>query len=318
MDPSAFKMYYRKIPNSHERPKMYEMLRPYTIALDTITLETGLKPENLHPSEKIDWYFIKLPPSSELTVKTGYRWDGPTGPTAHVGNFMRGSLVHDALYDLMRLGLLDYKKARDDADRLLQSICIKDGMKKPVAWIVYQAVRLAGEDYVKPRPPHLIFGSTYETLARAIHEDYVRNEREKGNTPDTNPSMVPWEELPESLKESNRGQAEHIRVKLEAIGCDIAITTDWDTPLFQFSSEEVELLAKMEHERWVEERLRGGWKPGPVKNIEKKISDTLVPWDALSEENKDKDRITVEGIPAFLAKARFQVYQLMKREWHGL
>ena len=166
--------------------------------------------------------------------------------------------------------------------------------------------------------PDLIFGSTYEILARAIHEDYVRNEREKGNTPQTNPSMVPWEELPESLKESNRGQAGHIPIKLEAIGYDMAIATDWDTPTLEFSPEEVEFLAEMEHERWVEERLRGGWKPGPVKNIEKKISDLLVPWNDLPEEEKDKDRIPVKGIPAFLAKARFQVYRLMKREWQDL
>jgi len=43
--------------------------------------------------------------------------------------------------------------------------------------------------------------------------------------------------------------AEHIRIKLDAIGCDIAITNDWDVPKFEFTQQEVELLAKMEHKR---------------------------------------------------------------------
>jgi hypothetical protein len=153
----------------------------------------------------------------------------------------------------------------------------------------------------------LIFRSTYEILARAIHKEYVRSEREKGFTPETNPAMVSWEELPEDLKESNRAQAEHIRVKLETIGCDIIITTDWEPSIFKFSPEEVELMAKMEHERFVKERLRAGWKIGPVKDIQKKISPTLIPWEELPDEEKEKDRMFVRKLPAFLADAGFQI-----------
>ncbi len=162
--------------------------------------------------------------------------------------------------------------------------------------------------------PDLIFGCTYEILARAIHEDYVRHEKEKGFTPETNPSMVPWEELPERLKESNRNQAEHIRVKLEAIGCDIAMTTNWDAQSFEFSPKEVELMAEMEHQRFVKERLREGWTYGSTKDLKKKTSPSLVPWSALPDEEKNKDRYPVRGIPAFLARRRFQIYRLKKND----
>jgi hypothetical protein len=162
--------------------------------------------------------------------------------------------------------------------------------------------------------PDLIFRCTYEILARAIHEDYVRNERAKGHTPETNPSAVPWGELEETYKKSNRRAAEHIRVKLDAIGCDIAITTDWDTPWFEFTPEEVELLAQMEHESWVEEKLSDGWRYSPTKDLENKTSPYLVPWNELPEEDKDGDRNQVRGLPAFLAKARFQIYRTRKEE----
>lgn len=162
--------------------------------------------------------------------------------------------------------------------------------------------------------PDLILRGTYEILARAIHEEYVQHEREKGHTLETNPSMVPWDKLPESLKESNRRQAEGIRSKLEAIGCDIAITTDWSPQLVEFSPEEVELMAEMEHDRWVRDRLAAGWRYDRIKNLERKASPYLVPWAQLSEEIKDRDRNTVRAIPALLAKVRFQVYRVRKEE----
>ena len=74
-----------------------------------------------------------------LIVRKGYAWDGPSGPTVDTKNFMRGSLVHDALYQLMREGLLS-RDLRDEADKLLRRICIEDGMSAVRAWIVYQGV----------------------------------------------------------------------------------------------------------------------------------------------------------------------------------
>jgi hypothetical protein len=160
--------------------------------------------------------------------------------------------------------------------------------------------------------PELVLRGTYEILARAMHEDYVYNEKKKGVTPETNPSIVPWDELPDGLQESNRRQAEHIRVKLEAAGCSIALLTDWDAPLFEFAPEEVEMLAEMEHERFVKERLRQGWKRGTKKNLKKKRSPTLIPWDELPEKEKAKDRNTIHNLPAFLARAGFQIYRINK------
>jgi hypothetical protein len=161
-----------------------------------------------------------------------------------------------------------------------------------------------------------LLGGRHEILARAIHEDYVRHQKEAGATPKTNPSMVDWDVLPEDLKESNRHQADHIEVKLKAIGCGIQTLTDWGAASFELLPEEVkevfdvELLAKMEHERWCEERRFQGWSYAPgQKNINKKTSPHLVPWEELSEEIKEYDRNTVRGLPSFLAQAGFQIYR---------
>ena len=84
---------------------------------------------NIRPSEDILSAFIMLTTEGILTVKKGYAWDGASGPTIDTKNSMRGSLVHDALYQLMREGLLSID-FRYQADRELKIKCIEDGMWK--------------------------------------------------------------------------------------------------------------------------------------------------------------------------------------------
>lgn len=79
--------------------------------------------------------------TGELTIKARYAWDGASGPAFDTKTIMRGSLVHDCLYQLMREGLLDREKYRKYADELLRDICLEDGMWKMRANWVYWAVQ---------------------------------------------------------------------------------------------------------------------------------------------------------------------------------
>ena len=157
-----------------------------------------------------------------------------------------------------------------------------------------------------------------EVLAQAIHEDYVRHQREQGVTRETNRSVVDWEQLPESLRESNRRQAADIGRKLRAVDCAIEPLTDWDARPLSFVPAEVELLARMEHDNWWKERVTAGWKYGPEKDLEEKKSPYLVPYDELPEDVKDYDRNTVRAMPAFLAEAAFAVVRLRREGRDGL
>jgi hypothetical protein len=158
--------------------------------------------------------------------------------------------------------------------------------------------------------PEQILAGTHEALAQSIHADYCRHQRERGETPATNPAMVPWDDLPEHLRDSNRDQAAHIGVKLRELGCGLAPLTDWDEKLFAFTTDEVERLARLEHDRWVDERRRAGWRPGPAKDVDRKISPYLVPWEALTEPVRDQDREPVRQLPRFLAGAGFKIIRL--------
>jgi hypothetical protein len=66
---------------------------------------------------------------------------------------MRGSLVHDALYQTMREQLI-LQEHREYADQLLRKICIEDGMSALRAWVVFQGVRIAGASSAAPDVLH--------------------------------------------------------------------------------------------------------------------------------------------------------------------
>ncbi len=158
----------------------------------------------------------------------------------------------------------------------------------------------------------IIFGGSHETIARAIHEEYVSNRERLGETPETNPSITDWKSLPEHLKESNRRQADHIGEKLRSIQCGVAPLTDWDEQLIRFNEDEALQLARMEHERWVEERSEKGWKPGK-KNVRKKTTPLLVPWDELSEKDKRHNLDMARQMPAFMARAGLKIFRMKKK-----
>lgn len=158
--------------------------------------------------------------------------------------------------------------------------------------------------------PDQVLRGTHEILARAIHDDYLRQQHAAGVKPEQNPSMVPWDKLPEHLREANRQQADDIGVKPQAVRCSAAPLVDWSEPLFAFTPAEVERLAVMEHDRWMAAKRQAGWRYGPQKDNDAKAHPCLVPYAQIPSDEQDKDRSAVRQIPATLAKVGFRVHRL--------
>lgn len=166
------------------------------------------------------------------------------------------------------------------------------------------------------RPPVVLFGgidqdwwnqsvmdTRDELLARIIHFRFV-SERLAGGSPGDNPALAPWNALAEDLRESNRQQADHVPIKLRAIGCEIAPEADPRPAIGPLTADQIETLAAMEHNRWNGERWLAGWQfaPGP-KNLLRRTSPYLVPWAELPDEVREYDRQSVRLIPELLAAA---------------
>ena len=111
--------------------------------VESVSLLTCIKPGEDILTKYIDLYY-----DGHMIIREGYCWDGPSGPTIDTKNFMRGSLIHDALFQLMREGKL-LRSRRKDADLLLKQICLEDGMSRLRAWWVYKGVRLGAAPATK-------------------------------------------------------------------------------------------------------------------------------------------------------------------------
>ena len=102
------------------------------------------------PVEDIVADFIELEGDGELTVKNGYAWDGPSGPVIDTKENMRASLVHDALYQLMRNEELNTRTHRKAADQLFRDICKEDGVSRFRANFYYKVLRKFGKPAASP------------------------------------------------------------------------------------------------------------------------------------------------------------------------
>jgi hypothetical protein len=101
-----------------------------------------------------------------LTVFADYPWDGPSGPTIDTPSFMRGSLVHDVLYEMLRLGLLPHDPCFHLANLELHIICLEDGMWEWRAQYVFYAVEDFGNASAALRPEKIITAPKIKQLIR--------------------------------------------------------------------------------------------------------------------------------------------------------
>ena len=95
---------------------------------------------SIQPEETLTTEWLMLDMDGILTIEKGYAWDGPSGPTYDSRNSLRASLIHDALYQLIRLELLPpyNRRAADlDLDRILK----EDGMWFLRRWYWLRGVR---------------------------------------------------------------------------------------------------------------------------------------------------------------------------------
>ena len=144
-----------------------------------------------------------------------------------------------------------------------------------------------------------------EALAKGIHEDYRRN------CPGT-PYDLPWETLPENIKDANRAQAREFPGYLDAAGCGFGAAGSAPAPVKAFTAEETDRIARQAHRVWTDSKVADGWVYGPVRDNERKIHPLLhMRWDDLAEEEKDKDREIARGMIPLLEAAGLQVFRKM-------
>jgi hypothetical protein len=213
------------------------------------------------------------------------------------------------------VGLCDLMEDRTTAAKIQARAMEIDALITRIdqGWIDSEKVRTIIKKYYD-----IGAAGTHELVARSIHDEYLALQKKSGSTPETNPSMRPWDALPRRLKESNLRQAEDIWKTLHMIRCTIGFYSSGREPLVVFTDQEIEFLAEKEHQLWVDERVRKGWVFGKIRDDHQKIHDCIVPWAELSEEQRDKDRSAVRALPAILARVYLKIVRLEQGNTNNL
>jgi hypothetical protein len=139
----------------------------------------------------------------------------------------------------------------------------------------------------------------WERAARLIHERYVAA---IGPESHRSPATLPWAQLDEFYRGSNRRQVRNALWMVEQIAGHTWNT--WDSPpptpltardmagsppLKQlahmgFDRDTAMKMAQAEHENWCRYYRRAGWKHGPVRDDAHRIHDKLVDWSVVESK----------------------------------
>jgi hypothetical protein len=214
-----------------------------------------------------------------------------------------------------------YKHGARSMEAIIDMSRIEGNVWEPVSLPFYSQLSLHvdADAFIKLVLREVILNSYLEKMAMTIHEQYSNGMLVTGNA--GHPSAVPWNELSEEFKDSNRNQARDIAAKLKHIGHEY---DTGDTPfpsVEQFDEDTILFLAKEEHDRWMKEKKANGWKYAPlpegidkivaIKEMrEQKLSHLLVEWDLLDAEEQNKDISAVRNIIPMLKNAGLRVYKV--------
>lgn len=123
-----------------------------------------------------------------------------------------------------------------------------------------------------------------EQQARASHEGWMAGKKAQGyvygpvtnDDPEkgqlTTPLLVPYDELDDATKQSNIANAVAVIRILRDKGCTFV----------NFTQVILYPLAKQIHDEWSREKIKAGWKWGPVTDKANKIHRDLVPFEVLA------------------------------------
>ena len=73
----------------------------------------------------------------------------------------------------------------------------------------------------------------------------------------------------------------------------------------------MEVLAQLEHRRWMADKYLAGYSYGKVRDEDHMLHPDLIPWDDLTEADREKDRNNVRQIPELLSTQGYKICSML-------
>jgi hypothetical protein len=156
-----------------------------------------------------------------------------------------------------------------------------------------------------------VFAQKLDDVARKIHEVWYKQNSgkiskaqkeknmEEAKKLASKPAYKEWDDLTEEQKDANRFAADHLKIKVRSLGLDpgsTGLAEQWA----ELDEEQIELLSRMEHERWSAPLWISGWNTGVKRDEMNRLHPDLIPYDDLSEGTKGYDRDQVKAVAEYL------------------
>jgi len=133
--------------------------------------------------------------------------------------------------------------------------------------------------------------------AMAMHAAYLDNAAHVA--PGSPASIAAWDDLPENMREANRASADHMAILFASEG--VAITDKAAILRAINDPATLDRLARVEHRRWMTDRIEQGWRHGETRDNNRLIHPSICDFDALSADDKEKDRNAVRKLAEIAA-----------------
>ncbi len=142
-----------------------------------------------------------------------------------------------------------------------------------------------------------ILSDRLDTLAQAMHEDYLARRQGVSSDARLYSGLNEWINLAEPVRKSNRLQADHLHAKLRAIRCSLGRGSPNG---FEFTHDEAEYLARIEHARWRANKVYEGWREGSERIEGAKINPMSVRWEQLDPGEREQQVEAIKRLPRML------------------
>jgi serine phosphatase RsbU (regulator of sigma subunit) len=178
-------------------------------------------------------------------------------------------------------------------------------------YLIPAGLKKAGYEILRPEEEIGVNHAVIRKIARAFHARYIHEIKKQADSKaETTGTITPeFDDLPTELQQSNIDNAAHIPTKLLSIGYRMRpVVKGFKPAALPLDESEIETMARVEHLRWSWEKRLDGWTSGNTKDNKDKTHPSLIPYDNLTEDEKEKDRELVRLIPAILQDINYEAY----------
>ena len=145
-----------------------------------------------------------------------------------------------------------------------------------------------------------------DIIAAAIHDTWRALSHAQGWSMQPHLDR-PFAELADPDKDDNRAAARRMGDVLGVGG--LALSDDPTKPAASLPTD-IEPMAAAEHNGWMAQKAQSGWVWAATRDDAAKRHPSMLPFEQLTDREKEKDRNSVRHFPEFAARAGFRIVRL--------